>query len=275
MKRNLKHDLYFKEFFSRNKKFTKDFLESVLNREIKELEIIKEAELERIGEKDKLGRIDLKVILDSEEIVDVEMQFNVFSDWKKRVSFYASKLYSSQIKNREEYANMKNVIIISILDFNITDYPEYISKTVTVLEKHRESEFIDTVQHIFIELPKFRNANELKNNLDYWLTFIDDQDKGAIEMIKKDKEIFNEADRELKYLTGDEALQRIEDLRQKAELDEKWAYSGGVHDGIKQGIEQGERKEKIQIAKKMKEENADIDFIAKVTGLTKEEIEKL
>ena len=86
-------------------------------------------------------------------------------------------------------------------------------------------------------------------------------------MIKKDKEIFNEADRELKYLTGDEALQRIEELRQKAELDEKWAYSGGVHDGVK--------KEKIEIAKKMKAEKLEIEFIAKMTGLTKEEIEKL
>ena len=34
-------------------------------------------------------------------------------------------------------------------------------------------------------------------------------------------------------------------------------------------------KEKLEIAKKMKEENMDISTISKITGLTKEEIEKL
>ena len=46
-------------------------------------------------------------------------------------------------------------------------------------------------------------------------------------------------------------------------------------EGREEGKEEGKRTEKIEIAKKMKKENADIEFIIKVTELSKEEIENL
>ena len=41
------------------------------------------------------------------------------------------------------------------------------------------------------------------------------------------------------------------------------------------GQKDGKKNEKIEIAKKMKKDNVDIETIIKCTGLTKEEIEKL
>ncbi|MDN5316811.1 MAG: hypothetical protein PWR08_935, partial [Thermoanaerobacterium sp.] len=41
------------------------------------------------------------------------------------------------------------------------------------------------------------------------------------------------------------------------------------------GIEKGEKEKSIKIAKKLLEEGMDIDKIAKITELTKEEIKKL
>jgi predicted transposase/invertase (TIGR01784 family) len=46
-------------------------------------------------------------------------------------------------------------------------------------------------------------------------------------------------------------------------------------DGIKKGMEQGMKNEKIEIAKSLLEHNISIDIIMESTGLTKEEIEKL
>lgn len=43
----------------------------------------------------------------------------------------------------------------------------------------------------------------------------------------------------------------------------------------KNGIEEGKKAGIEETAKKMKEEKAGIDFISRVTGLTREEIEKL
>ena len=49
----------------------------------------------------------------------------------------------------------------------------------------------------------------------------------------------------------------------------------GIEQGIKTGIEEGAKEEKIQIAKKMLKEKVSIEFIIKVTGLSKEEVEQL
>lgn len=43
----------------------------------------------------------------------------------------------------------------------------------------------------------------------------------------------------------------------------------------KLGISQGEKRKVIEITKKMLQQKANIEFIMSVTGLTKEEIEKL
>ena len=46
-------------------------------------------------------------------------------------------------------------------------------------------------------------------------------------------------------------------------------------EGLAEGIEQGSKQEKIEIAKNMLAENTNIEFISKVTGLTQDEIETL
>ena len=53
------------------------------------------------------------------------------------------------------------------------------------------------------------------------------------------------------------------------------AYDDGLTHGKEEGIEVGERKKSLEIAKKMLEEKMDFKIISKVTGLPKEEIKKL
>ena len=51
-------------------------------------------------------------------------------------------------------------------------------------------------------------------------------------------------------------------------LKEKW-------NGLEEGEKKGKAERNNEIAKKMKEEGLDVEIIVKVTGLAKEEIEKL
>ncbi len=87
------------------------------------------------------------------------------------------------------------------------------------------------------------------------------------------------AEEELEYLTGDEETRRLAYLREKAIRDEIDAMSKarreGKAEGIAEGIEKGRIEEQKILAKKMLEENININTIIKITGLTKEEIEKL
>ena len=88
-------------------------------------------------------------------------------------------------------------------------------------------------------------------------------------MIENEK--VKKAEEELEYLSGDEAERRIAYLRETAEIDRKFAMTAARN----QGREEGKSEEKIDVAKKMLEKNIDISLIIEVTGLTKEEIEKL
>ena len=53
------------------------------------------------------------------------------------------------------------------------------------------------------------------------------------------------------------------------------AFAEGIEQGINQGIADGSYQKALETAKLMKEENCEISFIQKMTGLSKEEIEKL
>ena len=98
----------------------------------------------------------------------------------------------------------------------------------------------------------------------------------------ENKEI-NKAKKVLEEISQDEREQRLTELREKYIMDQKaihdHGYDKGLEEGIKQGltqgIETGAKKEKLEIAKKMKIEKIDLKTIEKVTGLTKEEISKI
>ena len=64
-----------------------------------------------------------------------------------------------------------------------------------------------------------------------------------------------------------------------AEEDEKMLFKTRISlsykNGIKDGSEQGIEREKIENARKMKENGIEISLISKITGLSEEEIAKL
>ena len=72
---------------------------------------------------------------------------------------------------------------------------------------------------------------------------------------------------EMNYLTGEEEVKRLAELREKWEMD--------YNSGIGHARRQGKKETQLEVAKKMKEKKIDTDTIAEVTGLSREEIEKL
>ena len=99
----------------------------------------------------------------------------------------------------------------------------------------------------------------------------------------KNNENIKSAKEKLNTLSEDERVRRLAELREKAIMDEKEAkytgYTEGRREGIKEGREEGRKQgkeaTKKEIAKKMKEEKIGTEIIVKVTGLTKEDIDKL
>ena len=275
---NLKNDIIFTAFFARkgNEEFLIDFLQSILKIEIKKIKIREEVNLEKLSVGEKGGRLDIQAELNEGTIVNIEMQMKNLHNIENRTTLYGAKVLSREEARGKNYNDIKNVIMINILNYELTEFKEYVSETVVVLDKHREYEIIKGMKWYFIELPKFRKAHpNMDEKLNQWLAFIDDNDRGKIKMAEKKNKTLEKARKEMTYLTGDEEIRRLAELREKWEMDWNSSMDYSKKEGIKEGVTEGRKKERLENAKKMKEEKIPTETIMKITGLTKEEVEKL
>jgi len=273
-KLSVKRDIVFKRIFAHkgNEEFLREFLSSLLNLEIKEIEIMHDIHLEKDVEEDKLGIIDVRAIINDRSIVNIEIQLENENNIIPRSTFYGAKLFTSELKKKEEYQTLKPVIVICILNYKLFNSKEYINKTVTVLENNKEYVVNEYLKYYYIELPKFRKeSKDYEDITSQWLTFIDGENKKELEKVMKDNNLIKEANKELDILSGDEDVRRMAELRQKYVMEMASAKS----DGYDEGLAKGEENKAIDIAKKMLQKKMDVDVICEVTGLDKDIVENL
>ena len=175
-----------------------------------------------------------------------------------------------------DYKDINQVIMINILDYELFGFDEYISETKVVLDKHRDYEVINGIKWYFIELPKFRRMNpDLNKKINQWLVLLDDYDEEAICMAEKKNPTIKKARKEVTYLTGDEAVKRMEFLHEKWEMDRISDINYAKKIGIEEGKLEGKLEGKKETARKFLEQGVDIEIVIKATGLSKKEIEEI
>ena len=120
----------------------------------------------------------------------------------------------------------------------------------------------------FIELPKFRKAKvNMEDRVNQWLAFIDDFKGEKSKMAEKKNEIIRKAKKEMNYLTGEAAERRMQELRERWEMD--------YNSDIGEAKEQGKTEEKEKIVINMLNMKMDIEKIKEATGISEEEINKI
>ncbi|MBQ9314727.1 MAG: Rpn family recombination-promoting nuclease/putative transposase [Clostridia bacterium] len=224
----------------------------------------------------KLGILDVKAELLDGTTVDIEMQNVNYHDIEKRMTYYLNQLYVGELAKGKMYNELNKAIAIGILNF---DYFKDIEEYHTIwkmTEQHDKTKTIEEQEMHFIELPKFLRSNlNTDRKIDQWLLFIEYSRKELLKMVEDKNEMIKEAVEEYEYLKGDEEVQRIAFLRRKYELDHNNALYHAQKQGEAIGEKRGEKAKQIEIARKMKTKGMEIDIIAELTGLTKEEIESL
>lgn len=279
-KLNLKNDIIFQAFFAKkgNEIFLIDFLEALLKIKINKIEIKEEVNVEKLSKFEKGGRIDIQATLNDGIIANIEMQRTYQKGFEIRTVFYASKEIARGTKTGTKYEDMNKTIMISILGENMfpEEFDEYIQKSAIVLEEHREYIVTDIVVWYFIELPKFRKHHpDMSEKINQWLAFIDDEDKEWVDMAVKNNKVIKKAQSEVDYLTGDPELRRLAELQEKWAWDEQFFKRMAEKEGREEGRKEGRKEANIEIAKKLINKGMSVEEIADITGLTKEEIEKL
>lgn len=221
-KLTLKNDIIFKTFFSRkgNEIFLIDFLNALLGIEIHNIQIKEEANLEKLSQEEKGGRLDIQAELNNGIIVCIEMQVINNHNIESRSIFYSTKELSKETKRGTDYKDLKQIIMINILDYNILKFKEYVSKTKIVLEKHADYEVLKGLQWVFVELPKFRKSSpDMNKKVNQWLAVIDNSSEEMVKVAEQKNQVLRKARKEITYLTGDEEVQRLQELREKWEMD--------------------------------------------------------
>jgi len=270
------------------KAFLTDLLE--LSSEIKS---IKHLDKERLADT-QMGRgvvFDLLCeTVDGSRFI-VEMQKRWQRNYAERIVFYLSREVSSQAKvaaldeeqgteqkmKKWDY-NILPVYGIFFLDFHLPDFKPNTVRTIEFIVRETGEVLTDKVKAFTLELPSYggKPDEECKTQIDYWLYNLANMETMKTDLKFKDKQPAFEKMQtlsELSAMTKDESDQYFmeQDYYRTLRNADGASFELGEKQGLEQGIEQG----KIQVAKNMKQEGYTTSSIAKVTGLTKEEIEKL
>ena len=249
-------------------------LNSILKEKVSSIVLDCNTILERDLFDDKLGILDIRAKINDNIDCDIEMQLVDQNNIEKRLLFYLSKMYSQNIKMGQNYNEINKCIAILFTDFEIKNFEnihKYITKWNLREEKYTSIVLTDTIEIYIIELSKVKRYSE-NIKLDTWIKFI--SNTGDVDMSKADEPI-KEAKKVLEEISEDEHERYLADLRLKYILDQKNIEATGFERGLEQGLEQGKINKQKEIAKNLKNEKVDIKIIIKVTGLTKQEIEKL
>lgn len=274
-------DFIFKKIFGteKNKPILIDFLNAVIKpiSPIKEVEI-KNNDIDKEFIEDKFSRLDIKATTNNKEHINIEIQVKNEYNMIQRSLYYWSKMYSEQIQNRENYNKLERTVCINILNFKYLDNERY-HNVYRLKERTTNEELTDIEEIHFIELPKFNelgNKDELEdiekiNSLERWLEFLKEPESNVVRQLELNHEEIRLAKTELYRLSMDSKERERYNMREKAIYDEISA----LENAEKKGLEQGERKKSIEVAKNLLIAGIDIVTISKSTGLSEEEIKKL
>ena len=288
-----KNDLAFKKIFGseKHKNILISFLNAVLDfkgkYEIVDVELVNPYQVPKIPEL-KETILDIKATNKNKDNFIVEMQKKDLGNFTKRSLYYTSKAYVEQLPKGNDYTKLKKVYFIGILNFDIFDNKNYISRHL-IINQETNKQDLDDFEFTFIELPKFnKTLDELETILDKWIYFLKHtQDLEFIPEQFKTKEEFLEAFEIVTQQTWDKKEMEVYDYIALKEFDEinalKTAERKGLAKGLEEGIQkgkeeglkEGEKKAKIEIAKISLKQGLDIKTISLITGLAENEIKEI
>jgi len=257
------------------------FLSELLFEDIKIKEIL-ESEGNQETDDDKYNRVDILTQNSRGELVIIEVQNTYEIDYFHRMAYGASKALTENLDLGQPYSEIKKVISVNIVYFDLGQGKDYVYKGTTSFEGMHERDILelssrqrDTFRRekpseVFPEyyIIKVNQFDDLaKDTLDEWVYFLKNSEvkdefkakglkeaKEVLDIMRLDKESQYGYNRYLDYLH----LKASEALSLKAEVEEK----------IK-------RARDIEIAKNAIRKGFDNDTITDLTGLTVEEVEKL
>jgi predicted transposase/invertase (TIGR01784 family) len=292
-------DMVFKQLFGseENKVLLFSLVNAVLEQAgeklVVELELLNPYNAKK-SSKDKLSIVDIKAKNEAGEWFLIEVQVEMYGYFLKRMLYYWARHYHSQLKESEEYDELKKVTVICFAVEKLPIQTPGYYNFFRVMEAHSHLLLADDLAIHTIELPKFMlSAPQIGNALERWTYFLKHGESLDDEKLPKTLETpeMTEAVKQLKKFSLDDHQREEYEVRLKAMRDHRSSmaaeFKKGIEKGEQIGIQKGRQEgeqlgiqkgEQIGIQKTVVnalKSGLDVETIHKITGVAKEEIRKL
>lgn len=214
----------------------------------------------------------------------IEMQKAKVDNFKDRSMFYIANLIQEQgmgVIASWDY-QLPEIYFLAIMNFKFDDsHPDHFIHDVRLMEIHKNEEFYPKMGCIFIEMPKFKKAeDELQDELDEWLYLLNnlaslDEIPVSLRGKKAYENVFEIA--EVGNLTPEEMNEYQQSLKILRDNNAVMSYAKREAKalGLAEGKAEGKAEEKKQIIFNLKAKGIDSQIIADATGMSVEEIEMI
>ena len=316
LKINRMNDFYFKYLLGseQRKHLTIQFLNDVLyeNEETQIEDVVfLDKDQDPDFEHEKLSKLDILAQTNRGTQIDIEVQVLKHSYLPERFLYYWAGLYGSQLKEKEQYTQLKPTISIILLDFDYLPETAWhnIYHICNDLSKQR---LTDHFAMHFIEIKKFTYSDIKKlTKLGTWAAYFSNCDEKEMEVLTMSNTVMKDVAKAENAFTNDETMRYKYMLREKAirnyysglddakqegiaigekrgeergrklgiaegkELGIAQGREQGLAQGREQGLAQGAQQEKIANILGMLREGIDISVIAKITSCSVTEIQQI
>lgn len=269
------NDYFFKNLMGNEKRcaLTLRFLNLILNRsgdnEFKTVQFLN-TENDPLTQDKKLSILDIKASVDDKSFIDIEVQVARQNYMAKRSMYYLSRMYSEQMIKNQNYDELKPVIGINLLDFNlfkpneIGNWHNFANFTL-----YGTSKIIsECISSHFLELPKLKYSDIKKvKRLEAWGAYFSGCSENELEVLAMNEPLLKEAlSYEHSFANNNNEYNKYrqrEDAIREENTKLLMAEKRGRLDNAKQNVINGLRK------------GYDMHIISDITGWDIDDIEKI
>ena len=255
------------------------FLSELLQTKVT-IEALLESESNKNHKDDRSNRVDLLVLTGKKEHVIIEVQASMEWDYLSRILYGVSKAVTEYIQAGQAYRNVRKIISVSIVFFDLGRGEDYVY--------HGTTEFRGTHQHDILRLgdneqkayglaktPSDIFNEKIKDKFDEWVYFLKTEtiqstfSAQGIRSAAKKLDILSLTEKERKDYERYE-----ENTHYEASMHESY-YGRGKLDGEALGEAKGRMEEKINLAKKMIKRGIPVKIVIEDTGLTRDQVDEI
>ena len=254
-----------------NPHLLQEFLSRILKKKVEIVEFLKN-ELPVRNVSERVKTVDVLVKADN-EYIHIEVNIGTPKYLHIRNFIFFSTIYSKKTKRGDKYDTDTKFIHLDFTytktkDKNEEDYIEY------YVQSSKGEKYVENIKIIEYNMDKIMeywyNEDTQKVNEYKHLIMLDLETKDLKKMSKGD-DFVEEVNKKVTELNERETFQSA----MTYEEDQKLILNTEKHISFNEGIEQGAKEEKIEIAKSMLDRNMDLSLISDITGLSTDEVIKL